>query len=140
MKPGRIAAVPAMLAPWAAFGAEPATGAASRGSPPKNFHPQLATLANRVPEGDNWLHELKFDGYRIIARFEKGKVQLFSRNGNDFLLQQSLDGLTWAQMRITHLHLGPPQLEVGPYACSPTGQDFRCQFSWVEISPNVWRV
>ena len=63
-----------------------------------------------------------------------------SRNGNDFLLEQSPDGLTWAQMRITHLHVGPPQVEVGPYACSPIGQDFWCKFSWVEVSPNVWRL
>lgn len=61
-----------------------------------------------------------------------------SRNGNDFLLEQSADGLAWQQMRITHLHAGPPQIEVGPYACSPIGQDFWCRFSWVEISPNKW--
>ncbi|MCA9873823.1 MAG: DUF1349 domain-containing protein [Ardenticatenaceae bacterium] len=62
------------------------------------------------------------------------------RNGNDFLLEQSADGERWQQMRVTHLHAGAPQLEVGVYACSPIGQDFWCRFTKVEITPNLWRL
>ena len=40
---------------------------------PNDFKPQLATLASRVPDGDDWLHELKFDGYRILAFIDDGK-------------------------------------------------------------------
>jgi bifunctional non-homologous end joining protein LigD len=46
--------------------------------------PCLATLAAQAPEGKEWLHEVKFDGYRIQARIEKGKVKLFTRTGLDW--------------------------------------------------------
>jgi bifunctional non-homologous end joining protein LigD len=57
---------------------------ARRAKLPADFKPQLATLASRVPEGDGWLHELKFDGYRMLAIVEKGKVRLVTRRGNDW--------------------------------------------------------
>jgi bifunctional non-homologous end joining protein LigD len=51
---------------------------------PAHFKPQLATLVTSVPEGENWLHELKFDGYRALAIIRDGKVRLVSRNDNDW--------------------------------------------------------
>lgn len=42
--------------------------------------PQLAKLQAHVPEGDAWLHEAKWDGYRLIAQISKGNVRLWSRN------------------------------------------------------------
>ena len=36
------------------------------------------------PDGDEWLHEIKHDGYRIVARIEEGEVRLVSRNGKDW--------------------------------------------------------
>lgn len=45
---------------------------------------QLATLVSRPPEGAEWLHEIKFDGYRLIAFLEGKTVKLFTRNGNDW--------------------------------------------------------
>jgi bifunctional non-homologous end joining protein LigD len=44
------------------------------------FAPQLARLREAPPQGDAWLHEVKWDGYRILAGIAKGKVQLWSRN------------------------------------------------------------
>lgn len=44
----------------------------------------LATLIDRPPEGDGWLHEIKLDGYRILARIDKSAVQLLTRRGNDW--------------------------------------------------------
>lgn len=62
---------------------------------PAKLKPQLATLGDAVPAGDDWLHEMKFDGYRLLARIRDGKVQLITRNGNDWtskfpLLSQEL--------------------------------------------------
>ncbi len=45
---------------------------------------ELATLVKDVPTGEDWLHELKFDGYRILAFAEKDAVRLISRNGKDW--------------------------------------------------------
>jgi bifunctional non-homologous end joining protein LigD len=44
----------------------------------------LATLAETPPADDGWLHEIKYDGYRIAARVEDGAVRLLSRNGLDW--------------------------------------------------------
>ncbi len=56
----------------------------SKKSMPATIHPQLATLVDKPPQEDHWIHELKFDGYRIIA-FKRGKdVRLISRNNKDW--------------------------------------------------------
>jgi bifunctional non-homologous end joining protein LigD len=47
------------------------------------YTPMLATLAPEVPAGDGWLHEVKWDGYRAIARLAGGEATLTSRRGND---------------------------------------------------------
>ena len=43
---------------------------------PDKIKPSLATLVDEAPAGDDWLHEVKFDGYRILARIEDGRVRL----------------------------------------------------------------
>jgi bifunctional non-homologous end joining protein LigD len=59
-----------------------ATGKAAK--LPATIEPQLATLVDHAPSGDAWAYEVKFDGYRLLARIEKGKVQLLTRNGLDW--------------------------------------------------------
>ena len=46
--------------------------------------PSLALRAGAAPSGDTWLHEIKFDGYRLEARIENGKVTLLTRNRHDW--------------------------------------------------------
>ena len=45
---------------------------------------ELATLVDRPPVGDEWVHEIKFDGYRLLAYVENGSVRLVTRNDNDW--------------------------------------------------------
>ncbi len=51
--------------------------------PPK-IHPELATLVAKPPAGDEWLHEIKLDGYRLLAFIEQNKVRLITRNQLDW--------------------------------------------------------
>src|SRR3954447_13892478 len=52
--------------------------------PPGFILPCQPVLAAKVPAGDGWIHELKHDGYRILARKEGADVRLWSRNGRDW--------------------------------------------------------
>lgn len=52
--------------------------------PPPFIAPELAQLAPHPPEGKEWLHEIKFDGYRIQAHVQKSKVRLYTRSGQDW--------------------------------------------------------
>ena len=51
---------------------------------PDFIAPQLATLVSEAPPGPGWAFEVKYDGYRMLARCEGGHVRLVSRNGNDW--------------------------------------------------------
>jgi bifunctional non-homologous end joining protein LigD len=60
-------------------------GARKRAAPKAAL--QLATLVDAAPKGDQWLHEMKFDGYRIAAELAGGTARLMSRNGKDWTAQ-----------------------------------------------------
>jgi bifunctional non-homologous end joining protein LigD len=51
---------------------------------PRWIEPQLLSLAPRVPAGAGWIHELKYDGYRLHLRLEEGRVGLLTRRGHDW--------------------------------------------------------
>ncbi|BCH17834.1 MAG: DNA ligase D [Mesorhizobium sp.] len=51
---------------------------------PDFVEPTLATLVSSAPSGERWLHEIKFDGYRLQARIEAGRVKLLTRSGLDW--------------------------------------------------------
>ena len=51
---------------------------------PEFVPPQLATLEDKPPVGDQWFHELKFDGYRMLCHLNGGHVRFWSRNKKDW--------------------------------------------------------
>ena len=57
---------------------------ANKGALPDFVEPMLASLAKAPPEGARWLHEIKFDGYRLEARIADGRVTLMTRRGLDW--------------------------------------------------------
>jgi bifunctional non-homologous end joining protein LigD len=64
---------------------DPATiDGARRGPLPRWVEPELATLVHAIPNGDEWLHETKFDGYRALCRIENGRARWLTRAGNDW--------------------------------------------------------
>lgn len=75
--PPPAAAAETAHAPTTLHGAVPA-------DMPETLEPQLATLVEVVPVGDDWIHEVKFDGYRILAFVRDDAVRLLTRNGNDW--------------------------------------------------------
>lgn len=63
---------------------QPATASRGAAAVPSTLKPQLATLVSQPPAGD-WLYEIKFDGYRLMIRFDaRGKLSLITRNGHDW--------------------------------------------------------
>lgn len=57
---------------------------ARKAAMPDFIEPMLATLVSSAPAGERWLHEIKFDGYRLQARIEAGRVKLLTRSGLDW--------------------------------------------------------
>ncbi|SFU27997.1 ATP-dependent DNA ligase LigD phosphoesterase module /ATP-dependent DNA ligase LigD polymerase module [Polaromonas sp. YR568] len=58
---------------------------ATKAKLPETLAPQLATLVTRPPaDPEGWVYEIKYDGYRMLARIEGSSVRLFTRNGNDW--------------------------------------------------------
>jgi DNA ligase D len=78
---------PPAAAPAARRGAMPKVSSlkgARRAELSREVRPLLATPAAHVPDGDAWLHEIKFDGYRTLARIAPGEIRLITRSGLDW--------------------------------------------------------
>jgi DNA ligase D-like protein (predicted ligase) len=65
-------------------GTTPTRRRAELASPPTWVKPQLAKLVEKAPDGPDWLHEIKFDGYRMHSRLDAGRAQILTRRGNDW--------------------------------------------------------
>ena len=81
------------------------------------FKPELATLRENPPTGEQWLHEVKWDGYRILAAMAKGKVELWSRNGLSWS-----DRIPDIRQAVESLGLDSVRLDGELIALNPEGQ------------------
>ncbi|CAE6797379.1 DNA ligase [Paraburkholderia aspalathi] len=68
--------------------ASPSIEGAVKAALPATFKPQLATLVDAAPPGDEWAYEIKFDGYRVLTRIDRNAktrtLKVFTRAGNDW--------------------------------------------------------
>ena len=60
------------------------TTGARKADLPAALEVELATLTEEVPQGDGWLHEIKFDGYRMVCRIDGDRVRFITRNQQDW--------------------------------------------------------
>src|SRR6267154_5981113 len=51
---------------------------------PGFIKPQLATLKAKAPQGEQWIHEIKYDGYRVQVHVNSGRKKVYTRNGLDW--------------------------------------------------------
>jgi bifunctional non-homologous end joining protein LigD len=66
---------------------------------PGLIEPCIPTLTKRPPSGPQWVHEIKHDGYRLIARKQDGRVRLFTRRGYDWTARYPLIAKAVAAIR-----------------------------------------
>ena len=78
------AAPAAQPAPAPQWPVDPQTLGIAAAEPPSFVPPTLATLVDRPPQGADWLHEIKFDGYRMQCLVQDGKARMLTRNGLDW--------------------------------------------------------
>ena len=83
------------------------------------FSPELAKIVPTAPAGEAWLHEVKWDGYRIVATVVDGNVRLWSRNGIEWT--QKVPELAKA---VASLKLKSAQLDGEMIVPTETGSDF----------------
>ncbi|MFM0511319.1 DNA ligase D [Paraburkholderia sp. RL17-373-BIF-A] len=84
--------------------ASPSIEGAVKARLPATFKPQLATLVDAAPPGDEWSYEIKFDGYRVLARIDRdakgSAVKVFTRAGNDWTAKFSKQVKAFEQLGI----------------------------------------
>jgi bifunctional non-homologous end joining protein LigD len=77
MRSGRVRRRKAAVAPDRVEGARKA-------AQPESIGAELALLVDEAPAGEGWLHEIKFDGYRMLCRVADAKCRIYSRNGKEW--------------------------------------------------------
>ena len=72
---------------------------------PRWIEPQLCKLATKSPSGAQWAHEIKFDGYRMAARIEDGRVKVMTRSGLDWTAKYPPTAAAFAKLKVTTAYL-----------------------------------
>jgi len=75
------------------------------GEPPKWIKPKFTRIADEAPAGNDWLHEIKYDSYRMHARLDRGKIQLLARTGLDWSRRypRTIESLRALPVKAAHL-------------------------------------
>jgi DNA ligase D-like protein (predicted ligase) len=94
--------------------ARSATRAKAAAVLPEWAAPQLTQLVDAAPEGDEWLHEIKFDGYRMHARLNRGAVKLLTRTGLDWTHKYPAIAKAVAELDARQAYLDGELCGVGP--------------------------
>src|SRR5580704_17800295 len=82
-------------------------------SPPRWIEPQLCKLVEKAPTGPGWVHEVKFDGYRMAARIDHGEVQLLTRSGLDWTEKYPETAAALAKLPVTTAYIDGELCGVG---------------------------
>jgi bifunctional non-homologous end joining protein LigD len=77
-----------------------AIAGARKRADPEWIAPELATLVDDAPGGDAWLHEIKYDGYRMLCHVAKGRCTVYSRNHKDWTEQLPLLAAAMARLPV----------------------------------------
>src|SRR5687767_4876021 len=74
-------------------------------SPPRWIKPQLTRLVEEPPAGNDWLHEIKYDAYRMHARLAGGEIKLLTRTGLDWSqrYRRTIDALRSVRIKAAYL-------------------------------------
>ena len=75
----------------------------------------------------------------VIDASVKSMWYRFSRREDDYCIECSIDGITFSQMRICHMHKGKGKIRFGVYACSPEDSSFKAVFSNMQIMDCQWK-
>ena len=81
---------------------------------PRWIRPQLTQLVDEAPDGEQWLHEIKFDGYRMHARLDRGAVRLLTRTGLDWTHKYSAIAAAVSSLGVRQTYLDGELCGVGP--------------------------
>src|ERR1700761_3382697 len=83
---------------------------------PPRFEPCLPRLADAPPAGANWIHEIKHDGFRVLAQRQGRAVRLVTRNGHDLA-----DRFPLATVAITALPIKSCVVDAEAIVCDDSG-------------------
>jgi ATP-dependent DNA ligase len=96
---------------------------------PEWIAPQLTQLVDAATDGDAWLHEIKFDGYRMHARLDHGSVRLLTRTGLDWIHKYPAIAEVVSSLGARQAYLDGELCGVGP--------DGITSFSMIQLEPDA---
>ena len=94
--------------------AQPVTRSSPTAGLPAWISPQLTQLVETAPEGDQWLHEIIYDGYRMHARLDRGAVQLLTRTELDWTHKHPAIGKAVTSLGARQVYIDGELCGVGP--------------------------